>query len=356
MLHKIDAVRGLRGMRGVVRDFARSTAMLCETLPAALREFSIDLVVGDWVEPAAGLVARRLGIPYISVAAALPLNYEPGVPPPFFASAYGEGRLHRGRNMAVQWGSEALQAPLRGVIKSYAASWGLGSLARVEHCASGYAQIAQITPLLDYPRRSLIGCFHYCGPLRYPEKDEGAAGRDPTSRRAFASLGSLQGHRMDLFVRIADAAVSCGLDLTIAHGGRLTRNQVDGLSARGANVLEFVSYDEAFEGIGLAILHGGLNGVLDALKAGLPIVAIPLAFEQPAIGARVYRAGAGLVSNARASSARLARTINEVRYNPCFARAAAKLQAEFKIAGGVRRAADIVEQVSATGQPVLRAG
>ncbi|MEG8055626.1 glycosyltransferase [Sphingomonas sp. 22L2VL55-3] len=50
-----------------------------------------------------------------------------------------------------------------------------------------------------------------------------------------------------------------------------------------------------------AILHGGFNTVLDALAAGVPIVAVPLAFEQPATAARLKRIGAArIVSPAEA--------------------------------------------------------
>ena len=341
-------------MRALVDEFARSTAMLCDMLPDVLCEISADLIIGDWVEPAAGLVARRMSVPHVSIAAALPLNFEPGVPPPFFGSAYGRRFWHRYRNIAVQYGSQAVQAPLREVIGSFSKRWGLGLLSRMEQCASGFAQIAQITPALDYPRRSLIGCFHYCGPLR-------GTGHSPkgtlqkTSNRAFASLGSLQGHRMDIFERIADAAVSCDLELTIAHGGRLGRDQIARLAAKGADVHDFVSYDDVFRQTDIAILHGGMNGVLDALANGVPIVAMPLAFEQPAIATRVRRAGAGLVCSPRASRRQIARAIQNVRLNPSFTEAAKLVAKEIYEAGGCGRAADIVEYVARTGRPLLRA-
>ena len=355
LLLRIDQVRGLRGMRALVDEFARSTAMLCEMLPDVLREIPADLIIGDWVEPAAGLVARRMSIPHISVAAALPLNFEPDVPPPFFGSAYGRKFWHRYRNIAVQYGSEAVQAPLREVIRSFAERWGLGPLSRMEQCASGYAQIAQITSALDYPRRSLIGCFHYCGPLRGTGGHPSQGTLQKTSKRAFASLGSLQGHRMDIFERIADAAVGCDLELTIAHGGRLGRDQIARLSAKGADVRDFVAYDDVFRQTDLAILHGGMNGVLDALANGVPIVAMPLAFEQPAIATRVRRAGAGLVCSPRASRRQIARAIQNVRLNPRFTEAAQLVAGEIRAAGGCGRAADIVEYVAKTGRPLLRA-
>jgi zeaxanthin glucosyltransferase len=95
--------------------------------------------------------------------------------------------------------------------------------------------------------------------------------------------------------------------------------------------------------------------VLDALAAGVPIVVLPIAFEQGAIAARVTRAGAGTTVSPRfLTRRRLARAIRTVIEDPAYARAAARLGAEIRAAGGVSRAANIVEKVVATGRPVLR--
>ena len=241
------------------------------------------------------------------------------------------------------------------MIGAYAARWRLGRKRGLDDCASGFAQIAQLTPSLDYPRRALIGCFHYCGPLRDPATARGASPDRRGSGRAFASLGSMQGHRADIFEQIADAAAACGLDLTVAHGGRLPAADAARLSRR-ATVRDFVDYDEILAETDLAIMHGGMNGVLDALARGVPMVVVPLTFEQPAIAARVAYAGAGVVCRPRALGRRLAGAMRRIQDNPSFAAAAAALRVEIRAAGGVVRAADIVEQVARTGRPCLNAG
>ena len=336
----------------LIEQFARGSTMMCEELPDALRKLSIDAIVGDWIEPAVGLVAMHLGLPYVSVAAALPLNWEVGVPSPFVGWRYGETRFHLWRNIAVHYVAEKVQRPLRNVVSTYAAKWGLGDKRSVQHCASSYAQIAQLPRSLDYPRRSLIGCFHYCGPLRAPTHHVALPRR--TTGRAFASLGSLQGHRAKTFEWIARATAANGLDLTIAHGGRLSASAAARL-ARHATVREFVSYDEIFAEVDVAILHGGMNGTLDALAHGVPIVSIPLAYEQAAIAERTRYAGAGLVCRKTALSGRLTRTIGEVLRNPTYAARAEAVAADIHASGGVVRAADIVEQVQRTRQPCLNA-
>ena len=83
---------------------------------------------------------------------------------------------------------------------------------------------------------------------------------------------------------------------------------------------------------------------------------IPLTFEQPAIAARVRYAGAGVVCGPRALGRGLARAIATIQDDASFAAAAARLRDEIRACGGVKRAADIVEQVARTGRPCLNAG
>ena len=343
-------VRGMLGMRPLIREVARGTAMLCEELPEALRFANIDVIVCDELEPAGGMVAHHMGLPYVSVAAALPFNWEPGVPPPYVGWSFGDTRWHHLRNTVAQSIGLKLQAPLHEVVETYTKKWKLGPHRHVQHYASGFAQIAQLTPALDYPRRSLIGCFHYCGPFRDHARVATTNSAPRHRRRAFASLGSLQGHRFDIFDRIADAAATLDLDLTIAHGGRLSREEVKHLSGR-ADVRDFVSYEDVMQGADVAIMHGGMNGILDALALGVPVVVIPLAFEQAAIASRVRYSGVGLVC--RSHTRRLADKIGKVVMEPSYALAASRLRAEIQASGGVRCAADITEHVAKTGRPCL---
>ena len=355
LAHVIAAASKVSGpfhLLPLIRQFAQGSAMMCDDLPDALRKLSIDAIVGDWIEPAVGLVAMHLRLPYVSVAAALPLNWEVGVPSPFVGWPYGETRFHIGRNIAAQHVAEIVQRPLRNIVRTYAARWSLGDKRSVQDCASGFAQIAQLPRSLDYPRRSLIGCFHYCGPLRAPTPSSTTPRR--RTGRAFASLGSLQGHRDNIFELIAKATAANGLSLTIAHGGRLSASAATRL-ARGATVRDFVAYDEIFAEVDVAILHGGMNGTLDALAHGVPTVMIPLAYEQAAIAERTRYAGVGLACPKTARAGRLTHVIGEVLRNPAYAAKAAAVRSDIRAAGGVVRAADIVEQVQRTGQPCLNA-
>ena len=104
----------------------------------------------------------------------------------------------------------------------------------------------------------------------------------------------------------------------------------------------------------LTITHAGLNTVLESLRCGVPIVAIPIANDQPGLAARVAWSGCGaMVPLKRVSVSLLRSAIDRVWGDPTYRQNAQRLQQAIASSGGVARAADIVEQAISTGQPVL---
>ena len=68
------------GIRRVIADMAASTELFCREAPAVLRALEVEAVLADQMEPAGALLAEHLGLPFVSIACALPFNREPLVP------------------------------------------------------------------------------------------------------------------------------------------------------------------------------------------------------------------------------------------------------------------------------------
>jgi zeaxanthin glucosyltransferase len=94
----------------------------------------------------------------------------------------------------------------------------------------------------------------------------------------------------------------------------------------------------------MAVLHGGMNSVLDALSKAVPTIVMPIAFDQAAIAARVAWRGAGLVVHPSRLERDLEGAMRALRDQAGFRQSARLLAAEALAAGGVARAADLVEQ------------
>ncbi len=343
MAARLGATTGLLGIRAVIADVARMTDMLCREAPGCLRAIGATAIIADQTEAAGGLVARHLALPHVSVANALLVNREPGVPPPFTAWPYATTewaiRRNRGGYRVADW----LMAPVRAVIRHHARGWALGPLDAVEDCLSPTLQLSQTTEGFDWPRRDAPPALAHVGPLRGPERGTWPDGCGRP--HVFCSLGTLQGGRFSIFRAVAEACLRLDLPLVIAHGGKLAAAQVAALPG-APTVAPFVPQRAVLGRAALAITHGGLNTTLDALAAGVPLLVVPLAFEQGAIAARVARSGAGMAIQARTTAPRVEAAIRRVTAEPSYRARAAVLRDEIARAGGVARAVALIEAAS----------
>ncbi len=85
------------------------------------------------------------------------------------------------------------------------------------------------------------------------------------------------------------------------------------------------------------------------------MVAIPIANDQPGVAARIAWTGTGeVVSLKNLSVSKLRSAIEQVLKENSYQQNALKLQKAIRQAGGVKKAADIVEQAVVTGKPVIK--
>lgn len=346
------------GIRRVIADMAAATEMFCREAPSVLRTIGVDVIIADQMEAAGGLVAEHLGLPFVSVACALPVNREALVPLPVMPWRYrptpwGEQLNLHSSNIY----DRAMQAHAE-VVSRYAARFGLSPRQRLDECLSPLLQLSQTTPGFDFPRTALPEHFHGVGPLRSaltaePSLEVPVATRKPF---VFASLGTLQGDRFGLFERIAEACRELDVQLLIAHCGRLGVQQERNLLKAGASwVTDFAPQRAVLARADALVTHAGLNTVLDALEAGVPSLALPIAFDQPGVAARVVHAGVGLKLDPRlASRRRIVLALRRLLRDPDFAQRARNLGNEVRAAGGAPRAAQLVEEALGIESPVAR--
>jgi UDP:flavonoid glycosyltransferase YjiC (YdhE family) len=334
-------IKGFAGLGGVMHGMVRFTDMLCRDAPPVLERIGAEAVIVDQLEPAGTLVAERLGLPFVSVANALPINREVGVPPPYVGWAYDPSPRGLKRNRGGWRITDLLLGKLGKAIARNSAALGLPPRRRLEDCFSPILQIAQLVPGLDFPRHELPANFHYTGPVRSARK--GTFTLPPRDDRplVYCSLGTLQGSRTGLFRKIARACARLDLRLVIAHGGANVGRALDHLPGNPL-VRDWVPQQAVLDQAALTICHGGMNTVLDSLGAAVPLVVLPLAFEQGAIAARVRHAGVGEFVSPRSSSARMAEAICGSAKRQIMQCALGRSSGNHR-GGGVQRAADLIE-------------
>lgn len=346
-LASLGKLEGMSAVRFTVQAVRNTTEMFCRDAPELIRRERIGMLLVDQTEPAGGTVADYLKLPFVTIANALALNSELTVPPPFSGWRYSTQWWAKARNFAGYYAGRSVMRPVTQMIAKYRQQWNLPPQRKPEDSFSPLAQICQLPAEFDYPRINLPQSFHYVGPLRrapashIPFPWEQLDGRP----LIYASLGTLQNSREAVFRCFAQACIGVDAQLVISHGGGL--GEASAACLPGSPIV--VSYAPQLELLGraaLTITHAGLNTVLDSLSNGVPMVAVPITYEQPAIAARIKWSGTGEVIPFRHLNVeRLRQKVELVLKENRYRRNAGVMKERIRLAGGIKRAADLIESL-----------
>ena len=344
-LDALGRLKGFSALRFTIDAVAKTTVMVCRDAPEAIRRARIDALLVDQMEPAGGAVADHLDMPFITICNALAINRDPIAPPPFSPWTYHASWWASARNALGYTVSDWLTRPIARVVADYRARWTLPPHSSPDDSFSTLAQICQMPREFDFPRRALPDHFHYVGPLRRTRARETEFPWDRLDGRplVYASLGTLQNSREPVFRCFAEACEGLDVQLVISHGGGLTDAQAAGLPGSPL-VVSYAPQGELLARAHLTLTHAGLNTVLDSLTHGVPLVAVPITYEQPAIARRVewHQLGAS-ISLSQLTPARLRRAVIDVLRNDRYRTAAARMSSAISSAGGVRQATSLIE-------------
>ena len=331
---------------------ARAAVRLAE-LPDAARNLGVDALLVDQVSPEGGTIAERLDVPFISVCSSIALNRDPDVPPFNTHWRYSTRFAARARNLLGNWWLDRVTATSRKVITEQRRRWGLAPRSQANSLYSTLAQLCQQPAAFEFPRRDRVPCLHFTGPYQDVASREDIDfpyGRLTDQPLLYASMGTLFNRDPQVFRCIAEACRGLDVQLVLSTGGAPIPDGLD----ESVLAVSYAPQIELLSRATLAITHAGLSTVLQCLNNAVPMVAIPVSADQPGTAARLQWSGAGeFVPIARLNRSCLRAAVLTVLGNPGYREHAMRLRTAITSAGGVVRAADIVEQVLATGEPVL---
>lgn len=352
---QLGQLEGVAAFRYTVELFKELTLMLLQEAPAALQSAGVEALLIDQTSFGGSTVAQFLSLPFISVCCALMLNRDPNVPPFNTSWSYDSAWWARLRNQLGYKLVDRIAQPITELIVEYRQRWNLPAFTHANDAYSNLAQLCQQPAEFEFPRQHLPACFHFTGPYSNP------ASRAPSSfpfelltgqPLIYASLGTLQNRLLGTFQIIAEACQELDAQLVIALGGGSTPESLPPLPGSPL-VVEYAPQLELLQRTTLTITHAGMNTTLESLSNGVPMVAIPIANDQPGVAARIAWTGTGeMVPLKRLGVSKLLSAIQRVLTEGTYKENALRLQAAIQQAGGVKKAADIIEQVVATGKPV----
>ena len=300
--------------------------------PPALTRAGVDALIINEIALTGPTIAEMLRLPYFIISTSVPHKFGWKGYPWFSGYKYSRSWISMVETALFEVSALRMRGPIRRALESYRSQAGLGTLRKARRSFPELAQITQLPECLDLPRGRLPSNFRYTGP--FTNETNRPHVEFPWDRLdgrpiLYVSLGTTRNVQAFVFRLIAEACRDLDLQLVISLGGRFDPKLLADLPGDPL----VVGYAPQLELLGLAtivITHGGSNTVFETLLEGKPMIAIPLAHDQPAIAARLARLHlAEVLPVMRLSASKIRAAVKKVLSDPRYRDAAGRCRRSF---------------------------
>jgi MGT family glycosyltransferase len=325
------------------------TRVTFDYLAEKITTTGVEALVIDTIHFFIELVPLSMSIPYVHIWNVLHLDFSGATPPSLFSPPLDTSPEGLKRNAENIQKMGAILGPLAEVARSYAKRVGL----KIDWddpgaTVSKLAVITQTPKEFDFPGIPWPAHFHYAGPF-HDDK-----GREPvpfpwkqlTGKPViYGSLGTLVNGLGDVYKHILKAVEPVeDVQLILSIGNNISPESLGRIPAN-AIVVRSAPQIELLKRAALCITHAGLNTVLESLAQGVPMVAIPIAYDQPGTAARIAYHGVGeLVELDELTTERLRGLIEKVLQDPSYRERAGYFRKVISKTRGLDVAVNIIEQ------------
>ena len=287
---------------------------------------------------------RKWDVPIIAYVPNLEMENEPPWPFPLLGTEYSDDvtflqRFHIG----------IARVGMR-LLRSYLISVQVNSLDNPDCDIQDFAMVPSIVGIaigLEYPR-PLSPLTEYVGPVILESSDilsselEQWLDAKAENTVIYISMGSTASLSKEMGVAFVEGILQTGYS-AVWSLRKSNRDILEGLQVEDSRFFISDWVPQQGNKIAMAIVHGGMGGVSEALYLSIPLIVMPCAADQFAIAIRVQHAGAGFYLDKNGLTAEKVRIAIETVSSPKYKKAAEKLRKIFIQAGGAERAADVVE-------------
>jgi zeaxanthin glucosyltransferase len=347
ILETLSRLTGEQGLQFTIDTIAQSTQLKWQTFPKLLSASGIDALVLDDCDFYSEVVPMYLGMPYAVLSNALHFDFSGDTPPCVYDWAHVNTREARERNR--QGVTKFTRMLMRSNAELIAEVKKAGLKLNWEDRSSLFCDRTWITQCpreFDFESDCGPRQFRYAGPFNSGTRAEPAFPWDRLTGEpiVYASMGTIQNSNADLFRTIAAAASKKPVQLVISIGNLLRPEQISPLP-NNAIVVNNAPQLALLKKAAVCITHAGFNTALEALKEGVPQVAIPVTNDQPGVAARITAHQTGVVESLEElNESCLSRSLDEVLNNSRYRDNARKLQRTIAKTNGVSVAADLIEE------------
>jgi len=304
--------------------------VLIEPVREAIRRWRPDVIGLDPMLYAAIIAAHLEHVPYVGISSSL----NPVTPDSFDCP-------HQ-RNM------RALQADRQALFARY----GLTPTFRVADCLSPWLNTVFATETYVGPLGDLPPATRLVGPSIPPDirgdetnlPEELASLPEPF---VYASFGSQIYYQPEAFGLLAEVCARIGVALVIS-GGDLAGSSFAASLPGDTFVVRYAPQLALLERASVMVTHGGANSVMEALRAGVPLLVSPVCNDQPIQAAFVTASGAGMELDLHRASPQNCQAVLSALLAPdsSYRRAASRICDSYRDRDGARLVAQLLTDLA----------
>jgi zeaxanthin glucosyltransferase len=345
----VSKLHGLEAARRSVEKNAGLFTAASRHLPKKLAQTGVEALVIDTIHTFLELVPLSLEMPYVQVSTGLHLDFSGATPPFFYSWPHEKVFTAVIRNRQGVKAAGEVFAPIQSLARSYAEKAGLEiDWDDFNATASNLAVITQTPREFDFPNIPWPAAFHYTGPFH------DGNGREPIpfpwekltdKPLVYASMGTLVNGLDSIYRTILQATGQLSeIQMVLSIGQNVSLESLGSIPSN-AIVVRRAPQIQLLKRAALCITHAGLNTALESLANGVPMLAIPIGYDQPGVAARIAYHGVGeFIDIENLSVEWLRRLMQQVLENPQYRQKARKFQGAIAQTRGLNLAADLLER------------
>jgi zeaxanthin glucosyltransferase len=346
----VAKLHGLDVIRYTARELTPGLVKAAlEYLPGKIAKTGVNALILDTTYRLVEIVPMHLGLPYVQIWN--PLHYDASGSTPLALYSWPHETSHEAlaRNVNGLKILGEMRERLVPIAQAYAERNGL--LIDWNNPGATVSKLAIITQTpreFDFPMPHLPRQFHYAGPFQdnqgrelVPFPWEKLTGKP----LIYASMGTLVNGLKNVYSTILEAFGESPRMQAVLSVGKNVKPGDLGPIPSNTIVVRIAPQVDLLKRAVLCLTHAGLNTTLEALAEGVPMVAIPIGYDQPGVAARIAYHGVGeFVEIGNLTARRLSDLIAKVTASPSYRDKARWFQKVLAETHGLEIAADIVER------------
>lgn len=283
----------MQGDKHVLKQHKKLAQIMLEELPGLFKIHDINFLIVDQTLSQGAALAHENNIPFVTVCTLLSFHEDKGgvIPPIWTARTPASNVFQRVFNKFLYRLTNIFLSDFLKITNNWCRKHNLRTYKTIEDSYSRLLQIGVIPPFLDFPGRELPAHYKSFGPLISKRDDVGFPfGKLDGRPIIYVSMGTIRTRFTNLWNIILEALQLFRQYQVVLSTGTWTGSDIELNIPKEINspiIVPFAPQLKILSRSALCITHGGPGTILECIKFKVPMVAIPLGDDQPAMATRI---------------------------------------------------------------------